>query len=166
MPSAIIKLKIILKILKINFWPPLPGVWKIAKTHYKPKNENHHMGVFDSSNEAFWCTDYNAKNPSALRSPILEKIKKNRPKWPFFKNDHFFCAFSWFLKKWDLAESWGFLRCNQCIKTLHLSYQTPPYDDFNFLAYNGFLQFCRPLVAGVKRKNFILKKNIFSFLMA
>ena len=44
------------------FLPLLPGVWKIAKTHYKPKNENHRMGLFDSSNEAFWCTDYNAKN--------------------------------------------------------------------------------------------------------
>ena len=97
MPSAIIKLKMILKILKINFWPPLPGVWKIAKTHYKPKNENHHMRVFDSSNEAFWCTDYNAKNPSALQSPVLEKIKKNCPKWPFFKNDNFFALFLDFL---------------------------------------------------------------------
>ena len=53
----------------------------------------------------------------------------------------------------------AFLRnCNQCIKTLHLSYQTSPYNDFHFLAYNGFLHFFRPLVAGVKRKNFILKK--------
>ena len=37
--------------------------------------------------------------------------------------------------------------------TIFLSYQTSLYDDFHFLAYNGFfLQFFRPLVAGVKRK--------------
>ena len=48
------------------------------------------MGVFDSSNEAFWCTDYNAKNPSSLRGPISLKIKKKRKqivileKWSFW----------------------------------------------------------------------------------
>ena len=139
MPSAIIKLKIILKILKINFWPPLPGVWKIAKTHYKSKNENHHMREFDSSNEAFWCTDYNAKNPSALQSPVLKKKSRKIAPNDYFSKIRIFCTFSWFFKKWELAESWGFLRCNQFIKTLHLSYQTPPYDDFHFLTYNGFL---------------------------
>ena len=54
--------------------------------------------------------------------------------------------------------------CNQCNKTLDLSYQTSPYNDFHFLAYNGFLQFFRPLVAGVKRKNFIIKKIFSVFL--
>ena len=76
-----------------------------------------------------------------------------------FQKLPFFGTFFRFFQKWDLAASWGFLRCNQCIKTLHLSYQTSPYDDFHFLAYNGFLQFFRPLVTGVKRKNVILKKK-------
>ena len=93
MPFAIIKLKIILKILKIDFWPPLPGVWKFPKTHYKPKNENHHMGVFDSSNEAFWCTDYNAKNRSSLRGPISLKIKKRRQKMVIFEKWSFWAIF-------------------------------------------------------------------------
>ena len=44
-----IKMKIIFKILKNDFWPPLPGVWKFPKTHYRPKNENHCMGVFGLS---------------------------------------------------------------------------------------------------------------------
>ena len=39
-----------------------------------------------------------------------------------------------------------------CIKTLHLSYQTPPYDDFHFSTYNGFLEIFRPLVGGVKNQ--------------
>ena len=33
--------------------------------------------VFDSSNEAFWDTERNAKNRSPLRSTVLEKIRKN-----------------------------------------------------------------------------------------
>ena len=121
------------------------------------------MGVFDSSNEAFWCTDYIAKKPSTLRSPILGKSKK------ITQNDHFskmtiFCAFSWFFKKWDLAESWGCLCCNQCIKTLHLSYQTPPYDDFNFSTYNEFLKIFRTPVGGVKNQFWKFWK-FFSFLV-
>ena len=86
------KTEIILKILKINFRPPLPGVWKIAKTHYKPKNENHWMGVYDSSNEAFRYTDYNAKNPSTLQSPILENIKQKSPKITIFEKLPFFSS--------------------------------------------------------------------------
>ena len=31
----------------------------------------------------------------------------------------------------------GFLRCNQCIKTLHLSYQTAQSDDFKFFTWYG-----------------------------
>ena len=67
-----------------------------------------------------------------------------------FQKLPFFGSFSCCFFKWDLAESWGFLRCNQCIKTLHLSYQTPPYDDFHFSTYNGFLEIFRPLVGGSK----------------
>ena len=71
--------------------------------------------------------------------------------------------FSWFFPKWNFAERWGFLRCNQCIKTLHLSYRTPQYADFHFLPYNGFfLKFFRPLVTGGKHKNFIFRKILSS----
>ena len=136
MPYAIRTLKIFFLIHKIYVLPPLPGFWKIVKTHYNPKNENHCTGRFYSSNEALWCTDYNTKNPSSLWSAIPEKIKKNCTKWKLFK--------TWSLKKWDLTESWGFLRCNQCIKTIHLSYQISPYNDFIFWLLMGFAIFQTP----------------------
>ena len=63
--------------------PLVRGVWKIAKTHYNPKNENHCMGVFDSLNEASGCTDYNAKNLNSLQCTVAENIKKNPPKKKF-----------------------------------------------------------------------------------
>ena len=84
------------------------------------------------------------KNPGSLKSPILER--KNA------QNDHFskmtiFWRFSWFKKKnWTLQRAGFFLCCNQCIKTLHLSYQTLPYEDLHFLGYNAFSQFFRPPV--------------------
>ena len=37
------------------------------------KNENHASMLFDSLNEAFWCTDYNTKNLSSLQSPIIQQ---------------------------------------------------------------------------------------------
>ena len=144
--------------------PPLPGVWKIAKTQYKSKNENHCMGLFDSWNEAFWCTDYNAKkNPALCKVPFWKKSRKIAKNYHFQKLP-FFGAFSLFLNKWDLPESWGFLRYYQCIKTLHLSYQTPTYDDFHFLTYNGVLEIFRPLVGGVKNQFWKFWK-LFLFLV-
>ena len=74
---------------KTEFLPPVPGVWKNGPPHYMAKNENHASGLFDSLNEAFWCTDYNAKNLSSLRSPISEKIRKIRQKWQFFQKCNF-----------------------------------------------------------------------------
>ena len=120
------------------------------------------------------------KKTSSLQSPILEKIKKKLPKMTFFQNKfqkknfkiflfskmtifgNFFLIFKDMGPRRELG---GFLRCNQCIKTLNFSYQTPPYDNFHFLGWNGFLQFVRPLVAGVKHKK-KSKKNILSFLLA
>ena len=77
MPFAIIKPKIILKILKIYFVPPYQGSEKDAKTHYNPTNKNHCMEVYDSSNEAPGNTDCNAKKLRSLRCNIAEKIIKN-----------------------------------------------------------------------------------------
>ena len=53
-----------------------------------------------------------------------------------------------FFQKWDFAESQGFLRSNQCIKMLHLSYQTTLQDIFHILLYNGGVCFFRPPVGG------------------
>ena len=101
------------------------------------------------------------KNPALYKVPFREKSRK------IARNDHFskitiFCGFAWFfreMKGMRPRRELGFFLCfNQCIKALHLSYKTLPYKDFHFLAYNGFLEFFRPLVAAVQRKIFILKK--------
>ena len=61
-----------------------------------------------------------------------------------------FGGFSLFFHQRYCFKSWGFLRL-----------QTPTYDNFHFLGYNGFLQFFRPLVLGVKRK-ILFFSSIFS----
>ena len=43
------------------------------------------MGLFDSSNEAPGCTDYNAKILNSIKCTIAEMIKKNHQKWSFLK---------------------------------------------------------------------------------
>ena len=60
--------------------------------------------------------------------------------------------FSWFFQQRYNTKSWGFLRCDQCVLALNLSYQTPPYDDLHFSVYNGCLRIFGPLVEGVKNK--------------
>ena len=42
-----------------------------------------------------------------------------------------------FFQKRSIEMSSGFLRCNQCIETLLLSYQTLPYGNFNFSLFQG-----------------------------
>ena len=122
------------------------------------------MGVFDSSNEAFWCTDYNAKNPTSLQGPISKKNQEKPQKIVIFEKWLFLTIFLDFLQNGTLQRAGIFLRCIQCIKTLHLIYQTPPYDDFYFLGKKGFLQFFRPPVAGVEHKIFISRKIFSVFL--
>jgi hypothetical protein len=51
------------------------------------------MGVFDSSNEASGCTDYNEKNLNSLQCTFAEKIKKNPPKKHFLLK---MTVFLWF----------------------------------------------------------------------
>ena len=56
-----------------------------------PRNKNHGRVLFDSSNEAFGCTGYNAKKSTYLDGLFLRKldltIKKRQKKWTliFFK---------------------------------------------------------------------------------
>ena len=88
-------MKLFLKNFKTELLPPLPGVWKNGPPHYTVKNGNHARGSFDSFNEAFWCTDDDAKNRRSLQSPISEKIKKNRKKKiGIFEKMIFFGGFS------------------------------------------------------------------------
>ena len=61
------------------------------------KNLNFLPNVdFDSSKEASWCTERNAKNHRSLPSIVTEKIKKNPqnvPKMDFFGKFEFFGGF-------------------------------------------------------------------------
>ena len=52
------------------FYPCYKGSEKLQKAIISQKNLNYRIGMFDSSNEAFWCTDYNENNHTSLRSPI------------------------------------------------------------------------------------------------
>ena len=164
MPYAIRKRKIFRKKIKFYVLRPVRGVWKIVKTHYNPKNENLCNGVFDSSNEAFGCTGYNAKTTPTLKPVPLLKISGKTTKTVIFEKIVFLGGFLDFFQQRYIAKSWGFLRCNQCIPTLHLSYQTPPYNDFHFSGSNGFLQFFRRPVPGVKRKILFFFKIFSVFL--
>ena len=102
---AIRKLKIFFLKWKFDVLPLLPGVWKIVKTHYNPKNENHCTGVFDSSNEAFWCTDYNAKKNPALCKVPFQKNQEKSPKITIFKKWQFFDDYHDFLRNWTLQRA-------------------------------------------------------------
>ena len=145
------------------FDPPYQGSENFQKPIIGRKMKIIVWGCLIAQMKRFDALITTQKTPALWEVPFRKKSRKTA------QNDHFskmtiFGSFSWFFKKWDLAESWGFLRCNWCIKTLHLSYQTSPYNDFNFLGYNGFLQFFRPLVAGVKHKKKIKKKQ-FSLII-
>ena len=99
----------ILKKNKILRFTPGTGGLKIVKPHYNPKNLNHCMGVFDSSNEASGCTDHNAKNLNSLQCAVAEKIKKKTKKFreKKFKNNRFWW-FSWFFQQRYIFRSWVF----------------------------------------------------------
>ena len=104
------------------------------------------------------------KKPQLLKLYRCWKNQEKTPKTIIFEKIVIFWGFSWFFQQRYIEKSWGFLRCNQCIQTLHLSYQTPPYDDFHFSGYNGFLQFFRPPLPGVKH-NFFFFVKIFSVFL-
>ena len=96
------------KLIFFKQTPPLYG-----------KNKNYASELFDSLNEALWCTDHNANNLSSLRSPISEKIKKKPQKMGIFEKMSFLPDFPDFFRNETLQRAEVFLRCNQCIKTLH-----------------------------------------------
>ena len=100
----------------------------------KVKIENHRMVLFDSSNEASWCTDYNAKKLELISMNVLEKMRLDRQKGPT-KFEPFY-SFSWFFPKWYLKQSKFLHHCTQCIKTLHISLQTP-YEHEQFWKKSG-----------------------------
>ena len=81
-----------------------------------------------------WSTEFNLAETSCVVCTILEKLKKNCKESNFLEpfgpsKVIFFNGPS----KWVLF----FLRCNQCIKTLLLSYQTSISKDFHFHLCKG-----------------------------
>ena len=109
---------------KNTVWPPLSGVWKNRPPHYMAKNENYPRGLCDSLNEAFWCTNCNAKNLTSLRSLITEKIWKNRPKKQFFQKCPFLRVFLVFFSEMRLCRELRFFVLqsvqSSCIAVLFL----------------------------------------------
>ena len=57
--------------------------------HYMEINKNHARVLFDSLNDAFLSTDYNAKNLCSLKSPTSEKSGHYVKNYHFFKNANF-----------------------------------------------------------------------------
>ena len=78
---------------KIDIVTLVPSVWKFVKAHYEPKNLNHCMGAFDSSNEEPGRTDCNEKNPQ--RFAIYQCWRKS------WKTPHYV----------NFAKKTHFLRC-------------------------------------------------------
>ena len=50
--------------------------------------------------------------------------------------DPLYTKVRFFSKTIHLKEEEKHFHCNQCIKTLHLGYQSPIYDDFHMLHFN------------------------------
>ena len=93
-----------------------------------------------------WCLIAQMKRQSTLITrqkktlsdvPLLKKSRKPPKNGDFWKNGHFWEFFLIFSSTVHCTEL-RFLRCNQCVLALRLSYQTPPNNDFHFLAYYGF----------------------------
>ena len=139
MPLAILKIKIIFKFSKINFRPPLPGAEIFQKPIIRQKMKIILCGCLIAQMKRFDALITTQKKPQLSARSYFLKNQEKAQKMAFLKNGHFGLFFLIFSKT-GLCRALGFfLRCNQCIKTLHLSYQTPRYDDFHFLAYNGSL---------------------------
>ena len=86
--------------------------------------------MFEGLYDVSWSTEFNDEETCFVLNTILEKIWKNVKKGSIFL-DLFYGQVSFFQER-SIQMSSGFLRGNQCIKTLHLSYQTALSDDFQF----------------------------------
>ena len=96
------------------------------------------MGVFDSLNEAYGCTDYNAKSLNSLQCTVDKKNEEKPQKIHFFQTLRFLVVFIDLFSNGTVFRVGFFWRFTQCIQTVHLSYGPPTYDDFHFLGCNVF----------------------------
>ena len=109
-------------------------LWMVEKLDYfciNCKNFNNCLQLFNRLNEVSCHTDNNMKNLNSFNVPLLKNPDKNKTNF-FSSTITVDCGFSWFSQQQCFAKGGGFLHCNQCTKTLHLSYQTPLYKDFHF----------------------------------
>ena len=138
MPYAIrIFLLYIFFLLKFYVLPPVQGVWKMVKTHYIPRMIIIVWGCLIAQTKRIDALVTTQKPPTLLNVPLLRKSGntiKNRNFW----NNGNFLDFSRLFQQWYIAKSLCFLRCFQCIQTLHLSYQTPFYNDLNLTIFYNF----------------------------
>ena len=164
MPYAIRKQKIFWKKIKFTFYPRYGGLKYCKNPIITQKIKIIVWGCLIAQMKRLDALITMQKTLTLCNVPLLKKSRKTPKNYIFFKNDRFWWFFLIFQQRY-IFRSWGFLRFNQCIKTLHLSYQTPPYNDFHFSGYNGFLPFFRPPVPGVRRKNYFFFKIISVFLL-
>ena len=144
--------------------PPYQGSEKSQKPIISRKIKIIVWGCLTAQMKSFHVLITTQKKTRALcEVPFLKTQQKKRKKIVIFEKWSFWAIFLAF-SKMGLCRALGFLRCDQCIKTLNFSYQTPPYDDFHFLAYNGLLRFFRPLEGGLKNK-FSKFSKLFSALL-
>ena len=43
------------------------------------RSQNYFTRAYDDSSEAFWCTEYNAKNPDCFKGTVLEINQEKLP---------------------------------------------------------------------------------------
>ena len=101
------------------------------------------MVVFDSSNEEFWCTDYNAKEPSSLWGPISLEIKKNHQKMVIFEKWSFWVISFDFFQNGTLQRAGDFCVVISSLKRFIWAIKQPNTMIF-FLAYHQFAIFQTP----------------------
>ena len=149
MPYAIRKRKIFIKTIKFYFLPPVRGGWQIVKTHYNQKKENHRNGVFDSSNEAFGCTGYNAKKPQLLKQyRCWKNQEKPQKKRSFLKKMFFWGVFLDFFSNCRLQRVEVFCVVISASRRFIWAIKHPRTMIFIFLDIMGFYNFLDPPYRG------------------
>ena len=122
--------------VKVKFYPPLiqkgpPLGWKIRK--------NVGLLILIAQKKGFDALNATQKTLALCKVPFLEEEKTRKTGktgnfWQFWPFLTIWAGFSWFFHKQDFAESWGFLRCIQCIKTLLLRYQYQQFDNYSYFS--------------------------------
>ena len=102
--------------------------------------KNCQKAVFDSSKEAFWCTERKAKDTISLKRMVTKKNPEKPPTLQFLcflvKIVNFWRLFL-FLSESILCKELGVLLCIQCTRMLLLSHQKWLPDNFSKCSPQG-----------------------------